>query len=174
MSAASRIMHPSRGDPRGLPRFETKILINFEANMNTPSSSTRVLARRLLVASKTASNPHVPEAVLVIEKLRTSLTKFAGFEGFASLLRRALLLASADVPSLKSVKVASDGRLEGYEQLVADKGTGAAGDGAAVAITAHLLWLLVTFIGEPLTLTLVREAWSDNSLDECNSTRETD
>ena len=142
--------------------------------MDTPSPSTRDLARRLLAASKTALNPHVPEAVLVIEKLRTSLTKFAGFEGFASLLRRALQLASADVPSLKSVKVASDGRLEGFEQLVADTGTGAAGDAAAVAITAHLLWLLVTFIGEPLTLTLVREAWPDTSLDQFESTREAD
>jgi hypothetical protein len=142
--------------------------------MDTPSPSTRDLARRLLAASKTASNPHVPEAVVVIEKLRSSLTKFAGFEGFASLLRRALRLASADVPSLKSVKVASDGRLEGFEQIVADRGTGAAGDAAAVAVIAHLLWLLVTFIGEPLTLTLVREAWSHNSLDESSSTRETD
>jgi len=142
--------------------------------MDTPTQSTRDLARRLLAASKTASNPHVPEAVLVIEKLRTSLTKFAGFEGIASLLRRALLLASADVPSLKSVKVGTDGRLEGFEQLVADKGTGAAGDAAAVAITAHLLGLLVTFIGEPPMLTLVREAWSDNSLDEFHSTIEAD
>jgi len=142
--------------------------------MNTPSPSTRDLARRLLAASKAGSDPHVPEAVVVIERLRTSLTKFAGFEGFASLLRRALRLASADVPSLERVKVAADGRLEGFEQLVADKGIGAAGDAAAVAVTAHLLWLLTTFIGEPLTLTLVREAWSDTSLDERNSTREND
>ena len=41
-----------------------------------------------------------------------------------------------------------------------------AGGEAAVAITAHLLGLLVTFIGEPLTLRLVREAWPDASLDE--------
>ena len=126
----------------------------------------RDLARRLLAASQTASDPHVHEAVVVIEKLRISLTKFAGAEGFASLLRRALVLASAEVPSLQSVKVGADGRLEGFEQLAADTGTGAAGGEAAVAITAHLLGLLVTFIGEPLTLRLVREAWPDTSLDE--------
>jgi hypothetical protein len=34
---------------------------------------------------------------------------------------------------------------------------------AAVAITAQLLGLLVTFIGEPLTVRLVREAWPDAS-----------
>ena len=129
----------------------------------------RDLARRLLAASQTAADPHVHEAVVVIEKLRIILTKFAGAEGFASLLRRALKLTSADVPALQSVKIGADGRLEGFEQIVADKGTGAvgseaAGSEAAVAITAHLLDLLVTFIGEPLTLTLVRAAWPDISL----------
>jgi hypothetical protein len=130
--------------------------------MDKPSSSMRDLARRLLAASQTAAEPHVHEAV--IEKLRISLTRFAGAEGFASLLRRALKLTSADVPALQSVKIGADGRLEGFEQIVADKGTGAAGGEAAVAITAHLLDLLVTFIGEPLTLTLVRAAWPDTSL----------
>ncbi len=38
----------------------------------------------------------------------------------------------------------------------------------------HLLGLLVTFIGEPLTLALVREAWPDISLDEPHSTTEID
>lgn len=127
----------------------------------------RDLARRLLAASQTASDPHVHEAVLVSEKLRISLTKFAGADGFASLQRRALVLARAVVPSLQSVKVGADGRLEGFEQIAADTGTGAGGavEGeAAVAITAHLLGLLVTFIGEPLTLRLVRDAWPNASL----------
>ena len=124
----------------------------------------RDLARRLLAASQTAADPHVHEAVVVIEKLRIILTKFAGAEGFASLLRRALVLTSADVPALQSVKIGADGRLEGFEQIVVEKGTGAAGSEAAVAITAHLLDLLVIFIGEPLTLTLVRAAWPDTSL----------
>ena len=129
----------------------------------------RDLARRLLAASQTASGSHVHEAVAVIEKLRITLTKFAGSEGFASLLRRALVLASAEVPSLQSVKVGADGRLEGFEQIVADKGAGGAGDEAAVAITAHLLGLLVTFIGEPLTLRLERAAWPDTVLDKDHS-----
>ena len=119
----------------------------------------RDLARRLLAASQTASGSQVHEAVLVIEKLRITLTKFAGSEGFASLLRRALVLASAEVPSLQSVKIGPDGRLDGFERIVADKGAGGAGDEAAVAITAHLLGLLATFIGEPLTLRLERAAW---------------
>lgn len=65
----------------------------------------RDLARRLLAASQSASGPHVHDAVVVSEKLRISLTRFAGGAGAASLLRRALLLASADVAALQSVKL---------------------------------------------------------------------
>jgi hypothetical protein len=129
--------------------------------MDKPPPSMRDLARRLLAASQTASDPSVHEAVLVNEKLRISLTQFAGPDGFTSLLRRALALASAEVPALRSVKVSVDGRLEGFEQL-GSQGGSVAGE-EAVAITAHLLGLLVTFIGEPLTLRLVREAWPEAS-----------
>ena len=122
----------------------------------------RDLARRLLAASQTASDgPHVHEAVLVSERLRISLARFAGADGFASLLRRALVLASEDVPSLRSVKIGAVGRLEGFEQVAPDTGTGALGDEAAVAITAQLLELLATFIGESLTLRLLRESWPE-------------
>ena len=131
----------------------------------------RDLARRLLAASQSASDPQVHEAVLVSDKLRISLTRFAGADGFTSLLRRALALARAEVPSLQSVKVGADGRLEGFELLAAQTGMDVA---AAAAITAHLLGLLVTFIGEPLTLALVREAWPDISLTESHSTTEID
>lgn len=119
----------------------------------------RDLARRLLAANQVASGSQVDEAVVLIEKLRITLTKFAGPEGFTSLLRRALALASAEVPSLQNVKTGADGRLEGFEEIVADKGAGGAGDEVAVAIIAHLLGLLVTFIGEPLTLRIERAAW---------------
>lgn len=137
--------------------------------MDTSSSLMQDLARRLLAASQTNSDPHVHEAAVVSEKLRIPLTRFAGAEGFASLLRRALVLASAEVPSLQSIKVGAEGRLEGFEQLAADTGTTAGRSEAAVAITAHLLGLLVTFIGEPLTLRLVRKSWPDTSLDEQHS-----
>lgn len=124
----------------------------------------RDLARRLLAleaASQSATDTHAHEAERVFEKLRISLTRFAGADGFTALSRRALALARADVPSLQSVKVDADGRLKGLEEVAADTAIE-----ATTAITAHLLGLLATFIGEPLTLRLVREAWPDSSLDE--------
>ena len=104
------------------------------------------------------------------EKLRLSLTRFAGAAGFASLLRRSLTLARADVPQLRDVQINPDGSLAGLEQLAArELRPGSDWDGGAegaVAIIAHLLGLLMTFIGLPLTLQLLREAWPDTSLDE--------
>ena len=154
----------------GLPRFRYQKPDRLITLMDTPSSSMRDLARRLLAASRIVSDPQVHEAVLVSDKLRISLTRFAGVDGFTSLLRRALVLARAEVPALQRVKVGANGRLEGFEQLAVDTGMDVAA--AAAAITAHLLGLLVTFIGEPLTLALVREAWPDTSLDESHSTME--
>jgi hypothetical protein len=135
--------------------------------MDSPSSSTRDLARRLLAleaASKGASRAHEHEAVRVCDKLQVSMTRFVGADGFTSLLRRALALARADVPSLQSVKLNSDGSLDGLDLVTANAATG--GAEAAMAITTHLLGLLVTFIVEPLTLRLVRDVWAEASLDD--------
>ena len=100
----------------------------------------------------------------VCAKLGTSLTQFAGPEGFESLVRRALALARADYPELESVTLKPGGSLEGLEAVAADTRNG--GPKAAAGMIAHLLGLLVTFIGEALTLRLVREAWPDASWDE--------
>jgi hypothetical protein len=138
-----------------------------------PSASMRDLAQRLLAveaASASGSPPHAHEAMRVCDKLRISLTRFAGPDGFASLMRRALALARTEVPSVHNIKIKADGSLEGLEELAADapnSGNGAnARTEAAIAITFHLLELLVTFIGEPITLRLVRETWPTASLDE--------
>jgi hypothetical protein len=69
--------------------------------------------------------------------------------------------------------VGAGGCLEGFEHPQADTGTGAQNE-AAVAITANLLGLLVSFIGEPLTLQIVRDAWPETALDENNPKSEAD
>lgn len=134
--------------------------------MNSSSESIRTWARRLLAveaADQSASETQMQEAVRVSEKLRLALTLFIGADGFTALLRRALALARADVPSLRNVKVTADGRLEEIGEFAVDAGTDIE---AAIVITEHLLALLVTFIGESLTLRLMRNAWPDASLEE--------
>jgi len=132
--------------------------------MNRPSESVRALALRLLAleaANLSAFETRMHEAVRVSEKLRVSLAQFVGADGFTALVRRALVLARADMPLLQSAKVTPEGRLEGIQ--AADAGTDSE---AAAAITEHVLGLLVAFIGESLTLRLVRQTWPDASLEE--------
>lgn len=132
--------------------------------LNASPASMRDLARRLLVleAGQATKGKDTHESVRVLEKLRDSLGRFAGPEGFASLFRRALVLARADIPSIPNLRIGADGAIEGFEQLV----TGADDGDAAVAVTAHLLGLLTTFVGEQLTLRLVRDVWPDAALDQ--------
>jgi hypothetical protein len=64
---------------------------------------------------------------------------------------------------MQNLKVTTNGRLEDLEDAIANGGP--VGTEVALTITAHLLGLLATFIGESLTLRLVREAWPEASLD---------
>ncbi|MFA5863904.1 MAG: hypothetical protein WC975_04370 [Phycisphaerae bacterium] len=131
------------------------------------------LARQLLAleaARAESSDGHVDETVCVCEKLRVTLSKFMGIAGFASLLSWALARTKAQIPSLSGVKVRTDGTLEGFDR-VQDKP--AAGKAGAVLVS-HLLGLLVTLVGKPLTLRLVRDAWPDtdiNSMDFLNGVK---
>ena len=132
--------------------------------MDEPSPSLRELARRLLAQSRVAGNTQAQDAALVSERLRESLTKFAGVYGFAALLRRALALATSEVPALVSVSVSAEGHIIGLDKLVAHAAQ--VREDAAVAMTVRLLGLLVTFVGEPLTLRLVRQSSPQTSVDE--------
>lgn len=125
------------------------------------------LARRLLAfeaAHDNSSDAHVEVAVQVIEELRMHLIRLTGVDGFRSLLSRALTLAKAEVPSLSMVHVRAEGSLEGFDGIEQSQEVGAERQ-AGVVLVAHLLELLVTFIGAPLTLRLVRDKWPDASME---------
>lgn len=142
--------------------------------MSTAHPSLQDLARRLLAveaAHAQSSDAHVDEAVRVCEKLRVPLVKFAGLAGFSSLLSRALALARAEVPALGAVRVRADGSLEGFAEVERTQSSEAPGKDAVVLV-AQLLGLLVTFVGEPLTLRLVRDAWPDVSTDRSDGRSE--
>lgn len=134
--------------------------------MTMATPAIRDLARRLIAleaARDKSPAASAAGAVQVCDRLRVPLARLAGIAGFRSLLSRALALAKAEVAALNAVQVREDGSLEGLDGHGPDAGPG--GDGGA-AVTAHLLGLLVTFIGEPLTRQLVREAWPDANMGE--------
>jgi hypothetical protein len=129
--------------------------------MDSPPQSIRSWAQRLLAleaANKSVSDTDQHELLQVFEKLRIALTQFVGADGFTALMRRALALARKEVPSLQNAKVTPEGRLEGIDESAADAKNGSE---AATAVIANLLALLVTFLGEPLTLRLMGDAWPD-------------
>ncbi len=136
---------------------------------------TRDLARRLLeYQAMAAESPESMESVTlrVYERLRQTLGEFVGVAGFQSHASRALALARPDAPSLSAARLAADGSLQGLGESepqiydVKDQ-AGEFPDGAI--LIARLLALLLIFLGEALTLSLLRNAWPDATFDERNS-----
>ena len=114
-----------------------------------------------------SSETKIPAACLVGEKLRPHLATLMGNAGFHALLSRALALANAEAPWLRAVHVNAGGSFEGLDELGAQVDPDEIFEGCVVLL-AQLLGLLVAFIGEDLTLRLVREVWlklSFNDLD---------
>ena len=122
-----------------------------------------------LIAYETSQNKSfetkTPAAFLVVEKLRPDLANLMGSAGFRALLSRSLALANAEVPWLRAVNVKSGGSLEGLDELKAQVGPDEFLEGRVVLL-AQLLGLLVVFIGESLTLRLVRDVWPRLSLND--------
>jgi hypothetical protein len=127
----------------------------------------RHLAQRLLTYEAVAGKNSESEssaAFRVCVKLREPLTTLAGVAGFRSLLSRSLTLARAEVPSLSVVRVAEDGSLKGLDEVASQSEKRHAKDGGAVLI-AQLIGLLLSFIGEGLTLRLVQDVWPEAAFD---------
>jgi hypothetical protein len=83
---------------------------------------------------------------------------------------RSLALSTEEVPWLHTVRIKADWSLEGLEELQAKLDPDELFDGGVVLL-AQLLGLLVVFIGEVLTVRLVREVWPKvrlNDLDISN------
>jgi hypothetical protein len=119
-----------------------------------------------LVAYETRANKSAramsPGGFSVCEKLRPHLMTLVGNNGFRALLSRSLALASAEAAWLRAVRVKADGTLEGPPNIQTQ---GAEVHEGGVVLVAQLLGLLVAFIGENLTLRLVREVWPKVRLD---------
>jgi len=132
----------------------------------------RDLAQRLLAYEANAdraSEPVGSTTLRVYEKLRRSLGELAGTAGFQSLASRALTLARSEVPSLSTVQVAADGNLQGMSAIEppinAEKDRVHEG---GVILISRLLGLLLIFLGEALTMNLVRDVWPDAASEDGN------
>lgn len=129
--------------------------------MSQASPEIQKLAEHIL-ASEAAHEKGLEAGRLVvpiIKELRALLIRLAGVAGFHALLSRALALARTQAPCLHHVRVGADGFLEGIEQM--EHEDAAEVERAERVLVFHLLELLVTFIGQPLTLRLLSIRWAD-------------
>jgi hypothetical protein len=132
-------------------------------NRNGINPKIRDLAQRLLSLESTAENlsdSNTSAVLIVSEKLRHPLSRLAGTAGFRSLLMRALTLAKREAPLLDGVQVKEDGSLEGLNGEETEAGA---------VLIAYLVELLETFIGESLTLRLLKDIWPSLSGVDTNS-----
>ena len=118
-------------------------------------------ARRLLaheVASARPAEANDSTAFHVCEKLRPSLSKYLGVDGFRCLLARALALAGAEIPWMRALQIKANGSLGGWDELKTKLDSRSVAEGELVLVE-QLLELLVIFIGRALTLELLHDIW---------------
>lgn len=133
--------------------------------------ATRELAQRLLADEAAVDKTSMPTESMVLrvyEKLRRNLCALAGVAGFRALASRALTLSKARAPGLGAMQVAADGSLQVPSEAVSEIGNRQFGEGGVILL-AELLGLLHAFIGEALTLRLLREAWPNAVFDDHDS-----
>lgn len=148
----------------------------------TASSEMRDLAEWLLTCEASAgeaSEPVESKVLRVYEKLRQSLVEFAGTAAFHSLASRALAMARSEIPSLQAAQVSPDGALNGLGHglgqglsefgpqidIENERAGGQLAGNEGIAVIARLLGLLLIFLGAPVTLRLLRNAWPDTHFD---------
>ena len=138
--------------------------------MSRATSQMRSFAKRLITDEALGNRftkPGNPDVFSACERLRPPLAALMGNGGFQALQSRALALSGAAIPWMGALHVKSDGSLGGLEEIRGQLSADAFLAGR-VELLAQLLGLLVAFIGEDLTLRLVREVWPKAPLDNLN------
>lgn len=141
--------------------------------MRTATPQLRDLARRLF-AREAEKHNRPSDAAETMEqvciRLLQRLNPLIGAGGFHALLTRALHLAKAEFSWLSVVKIEQHPgcSFKGLRESIEGRETTAANDGFS-AMTANIIWLLVTFLGEDLIFGLVDEAWPGIRTGEADS-----
>ena len=132
----------------------------------TIASEMAPIAQRLVAEEFRSTDPVDTKgraAFRVCEKLRPPLATLAGAAGSRALFLRALVLARRDVSWLDGMEIMPNGAFQFTAEREADLGQEVA-VAAGSAFVAQVLGLLVTFIGEALTLRLVQDVWPQLTL----------
>jgi hypothetical protein len=132
--------------------------------MNRPDRILHEIARRVMKTRLPGTPATSAAAADAMQRscgeLYRILERTMGPHGLQALVDRAVQITAREYPWLSTVRSGAtadcplSGLIEASEHLdVADAAEGYA------ALLASIIWLLVTFIGEDLTLQFVRHAW---------------
>jgi hypothetical protein len=129
-----------------------------------PALDTRRLGIRLLAleeGGRGVADANAESAERVAGKMGHHLGGLIGVAGYQALLKRALHLASRELPYLAPiVDSAAEGSLDAVRAALRDVEPARARE-ALAEVFAQLLALLVTFIGQDLTLRTLRQVWPE-------------
>jgi CheY-like chemotaxis protein len=128
---------------------------------NNTTSNVQQCARRILAYEATAARSAVTKrsaASRCCDQLRGPLSNLTGVDGYRSLVSRALVLTSAQVPWMRTLEINVGGSLDGLDTLEAELDSRTITEGETVLVS-QLLGLLVALIGPALTLPLLQTTW---------------
>lgn len=122
--------------------------------MSKASPAVTAIARQLLTSEPSG----IEGAMSVCEQLRAPLTLLTGAGGCASLVSRALAVAKTECVALRSWRVRNDGALVRLAPSAPEEDA----DGGLIFV-AHLLALLIRFVGEAVTVRLIQNTWPERT-----------
>jgi hypothetical protein len=131
--------------------------------MNRATPQMRSLAEQLIAFDASKIDPSASESRVtfrVINQLRPHLATLMGDGGFRALLSRALVLATAEDPSLAGISMRENGTLGASEAPHSESDPAEFLEGRVILV-AQLLGLLEAFIGPMLASHIVGEVWPE-------------
>lgn len=126
--------------------------------MRPMSPKAKELAQRL-IESETHTGPD--SFLLIFEKLRTALTSLVGNAGVEALFSRAFALAKVEVAWLGRGSIGAEGTLNRLREVAFSQSPEQLLRGHAELLN-QFMGLLITFIGEDLTVQIIQDAWIDS------------
>jgi hypothetical protein len=132
--------------------------------MRKPDRALHEIAHRVLTAQSAAAPATTAAAADALQSscgaLYGILETSMGAAGLHALLERSIQITSREYPWLAAVKpgTASECALLGLAEAAGERNVAEVTE-AYTALLASIIWLLITLIGDDLTLRFVRHAW---------------
>jgi hypothetical protein len=137
-----------------------------DENLTEPINSAAInptsqeLTKRVMAFEAGETPTDTSAGFRACDKLRRPLSTLLGTLGYKALIIRALTLARRESAQLESVRVKEDGSLDKMDPTSTV---------ASAVLTEHLIGLLLSFVGEAVTLRLLHDVWPD--LGDLNTTQ---